>query len=1379
MGIRPGKQVKIGHDKRPAPLINTDQPLYNIRTGRQLTDEGGTALVSAEDQYLLSEASSDKASPVTFNTDPPGAKIKKIKISGTEFSVTTPTLINFAVGTIVSKYSFVTANGNTYAVVSEGGAQTITGSAPSHVIGEATIGSITYGFLKTGTNTISVVQSPDGDFKTEISGGDNLLLPTGVNAGQKFYEERIVETVFNEHIALLRTGPSSENNLFSLLEKKIVTVLSSNWKIEEQFAEFSEVSTSILGVPKAEEQLSLFADVSSYGQDDSRFTFYRDDGGTNQPAAWRDRKSELYGNHYRSRLREEKEESAIVLEAFPTPYTYPYGPRFNVDGLYSEIKYGYWNNFLKLGTVLYTYFSDPANYGSNPNFASKFLPFTGTLEYNQTDFNEYFTNDLDFTDSYSNEREFFNQIDIWTETWRDINLGNVSRPTGGILDAEWINGLGAVQLVLPVNAFPTQTAPGYSTAFGSYMFMQSRKAFRYQPGRISGYTFGVRTSNDATDSNTITEWGIGNDTDQLVFQVKGSTFNIVRRSVVPLSDSVLAMNKLAPSDQIVVNPRNPQRSDDPDKEPLDLYEITIPTDNWNGDPLDGTGDSRYNAILNKVTMYKVEFGWYGAIGVQFYAFIPVDNDEARWVKLHRLTIENQLDRPCMGDPFYRFIFSLQIKNNISLRSPQYIYKYGTSCYIDGGDEGTVEVFSGSADEKAVSPTKDTTLVGLYPKDKILNSTGVEIVNKKTIIPKQFSISADDLTQVQLVKCSGCPGFAQNYSPNLQWPLNGPERVFNFLDVGGGSYSRSIVELALLNKTVDGVVSSGSTEITLDDVNNLRVGDHIKEGLYFQADTVVTDITSNTLTIDPATNAEIPNDTSIEIQPLFNEGDYFAKFIRAGFFNCYVGELQNELAGGYTQTTLDGWSSERGDQPFDEPYFKYSETSDASRNMPTEWGSGGSNTHPNTNWTARLSRYGNVVPSSIPISGRKNEFLWLNPAVRDSNSLLAEYKIGVTDLIPQTDSAPGSIVSDLTGFKKRDDTIVTELPEENRLEVEWHPEGVSKDRSGFENGEYFFGRISPFTRDYRIKQPIGTNSGRCSYITLTVQDPRSVSVQQSLGSDLGLSTDEQNNDPEYDPTAYYLRPAAGGIFNFGFEPKGGEVAYNPVQEEVVPNSGTGIFFDSMLRTYVDTSGSSNVTYEYIKLTDAVVAQSTTFVSITTWFTPVEMRSFRILQQKAFNFKPFPLYFYVDGRDNARLNNIVITEQTEVKSTYNPRWYTPQNSAGNTTATVDAGTVEVGPIGNTTITTGDITLPPANYSEASRLSSASIDIQNLNQLRPYTVIDTFYVSGQTKQVDLSNIFDFDKELITPDLLNTEAYFFVGRSKSGSATNVQSTVTFIEQQ
>jgi len=1310
---RPGKEVKIGHDKRPAPLITTDQPLYNVRSGKPLTDEGGTPLVSQEDSYLLSEASSAKSTPVTFNTDKNSTVIKKRKIRGDSFSVS---------GTTV-----------------------------------------------TGVNSF---------FLSDVAGGDIVFLPTGISEGIKFYEERIVDSVVDNITFTLRTGPSTNVSGFTVLEKKLVLRASSILSIEEQFPEFSDVSTTILGVPKAEEQLSLFADVSSYGQDDSRFVFYGADGGTYQPTEWVTRRSELYGDHFRSRLREEKEESAIVLEAFPTPYTFPYGPEFAVDGLYNATKYTNWNNFLKLGTLLYTYFSDPINNNGNEVFKNKFLPFSGTLDYSNdnTDFYKSLTEDLN--SKYLNLKDFFSQVDTWTETWRDIQLDIVTRPNGGLLDAEWINNLALVQQNLPENVFPTLTAPGYGTNFGSFIFMQSRRAFRYQPGRISGYTFGVRTSNDATDSNTITEWGIGNPTDQLVFQVVGSQFNIVRRSVVPLSDSILEQNSLTPEDQTEKQIDNPFKTDDPAQQTITQYETVIGSDFWNGDPIDGTGNSRYAAILNRVTMYKIEFGWYGAIGIQFYAFIPVENNEARWVKLHRLVIENQLDRPCMGDPFYRFIFSLQIKDNISLRSPQYIYKYGTSCYIDGGDEGTVEVYSSSSDVKEVKTDKDVSLIGIYPKNTILNSTGKEVVNKKTIIPKQLSISADDLTEIKVVKCTGCPGHGQNYNPNLDSGQIGVNRIFSFQNTGGNSYSQSVIQLDILNKNVTSTASLGSTEIILNNVDNLRVGDFIDEQTYFDSETTITQIDGNTITISKATIAEIPASTSIEIQPLFLETDAFSKIIRPGFWNVYLGEFTGQVATlGYTSCTLDGWSAERGNEENEQPFQKISETSDLFRIMPTQVKIGGVVTNtPQTGWEARLSNYGLVAASSIPISGRFNEFLWMNTDPRESSangSQYSDFKFGVTNYRPQTNAGPNDVLADLTGWKDLSGVDYDTLPLDARLEAEWHSEGVGKDANGYEVGETTFGRIMPFTVDYRIKRPPGSNSGRCSFAEVTVQDPQSVSVQQLLGSDLNLSQADQDADPDYDAAATYLRTSGGGSFNFGFNPKGGEIGHNPVQQDEVPNTGTGEYFLTDTRSYTDNSGGSPINYEYVKISGPIVTQTNPVENTAIWFTAVELRSYRVLRKKAFNFKPFPLYFFVDTRDNSRLNSIVITEQTEFKNTYNPRWYTSPGMA------VDAGSIQVGPVGNTTTSTGDLTLPPANYDEKERLSSASIDIQNTNQLRPYTVIDTFYVSNQTKTIDLTNIFDFDKELITPDLLNTEAVFFIGRSKSGSDTNVQATVTYVEQQ
>ena len=62
----------------------------------------------------------------------------------------------------------------------------------------------------------------------------------------------------------------------------------------------------------------------------------------------------------------------------------------------------------------------------------------------------------------------------------------------------------------------------------------------------------------------------------------------------------------------------------------EYFTIEIVKDNFNGDILNGNGPSGYNLLPENVTMYKIEFGWYGAIGVRFYAYVPIGNGECRW-----------------------------------------------------------------------------------------------------------------------------------------------------------------------------------------------------------------------------------------------------------------------------------------------------------------------------------------------------------------------------------------------------------------------------------------------------------------------------------------------------------------------------------------------------------------------------------------------------------------------------------------------------------------------------------------------------------------------------------------------------------------------------
>jgi hypothetical protein len=1351
------KDIKIGHDKRPAPLIQQERPLFNIRTGKPLTDEGGVQLVSQEDTFLTTESSSQKATSVAFTDQKTSFINERVTIKGDSFQV----------------------NNN----------------------------------IITGVGT---------DFLSVLTKGDVLLLPTA--GGGTEYEQRTIDLVnSNTQITLLQSV--SFNRTFTRLYKKRELRQSTVWKVEEQFAEFSEVSTSLLGYPKAEAQLSLFSNVSSYGLDSDEFLWYSASGSTNSPAVWENRKNRTFGNHFRHRLREAKQESALALEVFPVPYSYPFGPEFEPEGLYNETQYIRFNNFMKLGTILFDYYSNPANNNNNNSYKNEFFPYiknhytltnvtgefqegeviegtsTGVssatvlqwkpgqdvlhfneainltigetitgidsgatavvqsaLNYNSAEyFYDNFINPLN--PYYKSIESFMGQIDTWTETWRDLSRGLFNSPAGTPIVQEFINNLPAVQQIFGgQNIFPNQTIPGYSTAFNSNIFLQSRKAFRYQPGRISGYTFGTRASGDASDNNVVIEWGIGNPTDDLVFQIRGGAFNIVRRSVVPLSTQVLLENGLSESDQVNIGT---------EEEPM--WETIFSRDKWNGDTLDGNGPSRYDWKADRVTMYKIEFGWYGAIGVQFYAFVPVRNDDARWVKLHRIVIENSLDRPCMGDPFYFFKYSVRVSNNLNLRTPQFVYKYGTSCYIDGGDEGTVTVYSASSDLKQVSGSDYNTLLAVNPKSTITNPLGIELKNKKSIFPKKIDVTSSGLTEIKIVKCRGCPGgFGQVYTPNLRSSQIGKTRLVSFVPTGATTFDRSQIELPLVNKTV--VNTNGTNEITLNNVTNINSGDYIMPKFdqggvnYFQDDTTIQRVipAENKIVLSKNLANDFIDTTTIEIQPLFTKADFASKIIAPGIWNTYVGDSATKLSNpvgigevlGYTTARLEGWDRKTLTSDSQIKTFKtsplFAEYGGQIVTMPTQF-------------AARFTNYDSLAASQIPVTGRVNKLRFVFPGASESFGQIAEWRVGVTYLKPE---------ETVDGIQWRDKNgQITELTEASKLVLEQNPFGTDRSFRGFENGESYFGFVLPFTIDYRSGSPSGSYGGTCAEAELNISEALPISCEQILGSQIP----PDQVDEQHDNTAYYLR--VQGTFGFDFNPDGGEIGFNSVDQLIPPQVGSNIYFSSDVKTYQDevtVDGQTSIaTFEYVKITSNLVAQTAPTEEITIFYVPIEFIAYRKKAVKALNYNPYPLHFFVEMRDNSSLNNIIIEEQTQYKNTYNPLWIT--NDGINILTT----NVQTGVIGSETTTTGGLTQAPPNYEANDRLSSAEIDVQNESILRPYEVIDTFYVSNETKQIDLTNIFGFEKEVITPDLLNTEAIFFIAKSKELDDTFVQATLTYTEQQ
>jgi hypothetical protein len=116
--------------------------------------------------------------------------------------------------------------------------------------------------------------------------------------------------------------------------------------------------------------------------------------------------------------------------------------------------------------------------------------------------------------------------------------------------------------------------------------------------------------------------------------------------------------------------------------------------------------SVYDFDFTKVTMVKIEFSWYGAVGALFLAYVPVGNGEARWVRVHHLRASNQLKIASLGNATLPITYLVYGGGNPESlgdgeSTPDYGYgrgshnlvKYGASYYIDGGDRGTVRLYS--------------------------------------------------------------------------------------------------------------------------------------------------------------------------------------------------------------------------------------------------------------------------------------------------------------------------------------------------------------------------------------------------------------------------------------------------------------------------------------------------------------------------------------------------------------------------------------------------------------------------------------------------------------------------------------------------------------
>jgi len=578
--------------------------------------------------------------------------------------------------------------------------------------------------------------------------------------------------------------------------------------IEEQFRESTPVSTTLLGVERAETQLGLFSDVSVYGYDRNIWEYYQYSGGPPQPPEWFYRKNPKYGNHFSMALKEVPEEQALSLQLFPPNYTFPYNARFDQNGLYDANLYARYRNFVKLGNYLYEYYYSKGDFANKKFATDNFLPASMVADALEINYG---------TDQFVVEKNMA-QVEKWTLAWMQMRDGTLFDPDELQVLFPNSDESGREYPTNVADIDSTNSAPGYSaSAWSFYQQLESKKAYRYQPGRISGFTFGFRADTDPTTLDNVLEWGCCNDTDEYVFQIRGSQFNIVRRSTIPLPEANLNAMGLTLDDQVIVEPTNPSKRQEMLTEigtgetASILYETVISRDKFNHDPLNGNGPSGYIISLPQVTMYKIEFSWYGAIGAKFYAYIPSSSGEARWVLLHTIVIENQLGEPCLQDPYFKFRYLTYVKNTSNIKYPIKLYKYGASYYIDGGDEGTTSAHSYTSNLTAAGLSISRSMMGVWPKENIKNKDGVETKNKKDVIPTMLSATTDKAVRIDILDCEACPGYGHHYSPSLHAnTLNSIVSDFRITSAGVNNGATIYYE--------------NSTNFTTADTNKKLIGD---------------------------------------------------------------------------------------------------------------------------------------------------------------------------------------------------------------------------------------------------------------------------------------------------------------------------------------------------------------------------------------------------------------------------------------------------------------------------------------------------------------------------------------------------------------------------
>ena len=283
----------------------------------------------------------------------------------------------------------------------------------------------------------------------------------------------------------------------------------------------------------------------------------------------------------------------------------------------------------------------------------------------------------------------------------------------------------------------------------------SKKRYRYQPGRIARMSLAVRLSTTETPVSVTRLWGVGDTTDGFFVECRGD----------------------GDGDRLGILYRNSAGNGL-------KFETRVPRSQWTGDKLDGTGESKQTLDLSQVHMWLVEWGWYGASNVRFYAYLVDKSEElptsitqiprARWILAHELMIadtavRNDLleddgggstrsyDVPSLRSP--SLPVWVEINNSGNIARSEFIERYGAAVFVDGGTDDRAEIRAvdasfGTSVEPVIGGSygnAGVVAMTLRTRTKIINSDGKSVDNFLVTSPLQLSAEASDLVEIEIYK----------------------------------------------------------------------------------------------------------------------------------------------------------------------------------------------------------------------------------------------------------------------------------------------------------------------------------------------------------------------------------------------------------------------------------------------------------------------------------------------------------------------------------------------------------------------------------------------------------------------------------------------------